>query len=222
MDENFIIEIIRGTILSFENGFSLFKAAKLLFKNKFYSISVAMCILSIEELGKTHIISRSIYLDNSEKKERNKWYYNINKSGAAIYSFKYAKDFIEKGNILLENELDSLLNAKISNKIKEIGIYVDIDTEGIFYSPRDIIDKKMAKDYLKFTGEIVDSYCERYIKIKRANLKILLEYYKEIISLGEKYEINKIQDKESYNTDNIAKLKGFGNEAKEIAGKYNL
>jgi len=227
MDENFIKEIIRGTILSFENGFSLFKAAKLLYRNKFYAISVAMCVLSIEELGKTQIISRSIYLNKSKKKERNKWYFDkfrnhINKSGVAVYSYKYAKDLIEKGDILLENELDSLLNAKISKKIKESGIYVDIDNEGNFYSPKDIIDKNMAKAYLKFTRELVNSYNERYVKIKGANPRVLFEYYKEMISLSEKYEINKIKDKESYTTENIERLKIFGDEAKRIAKKYNI
>jgi len=42
------------------------------------------------------------------------------------------------------------------------------------------------------------------------------------ISLGEKYEINKIKDKESYTAENIERLKIFGDEVKRIAKKNNI
>ncbi len=227
MDKDIIKEIIRGTLLSFENGFALFDAAELLYRKRFYSISVALCVLSIEELGKTHIISRSLYLDENNKRERNKWYYkkfrnHINKSGAAIYGYKYIKDLIKKDIISEENELDALMNAQISNKIKEIGIYVDVDSEGNFYSPKEIVNKELAYGYLEYTSEIVKDYYCRYEKTKNVNTDILIAYYEEMISLGKKYEVGKIQDEKTYSSENIEKLKKFKNEAQKIAVKYNL
>ena len=116
-DDN-IKESIKGTTLSYENGFSLFKAATLLYENRFYPSSIALGVLAIEELGKTHIISRSIYLDENDKNSRKKWYHNkfknhINKSGNAIYNYKYVKELINKEIINTNSELDAIFNAKI-------------------------------------------------------------------------------------------------------------
>jgi len=227
LDDSVIKEIIRGTILSYENGFSLFESAKLLYKNKFYPLSVSVCALSIEELGKTHVISRSIYLDENDEVARKKWYKkkftnHINKSGVAIYNYNFLNDIINRDIIIKENEINSLKNSKAISKIKEIGLYVNIDDEGNFYSPNELINRETAENYLKSTEKIVSFYYEKYGIISEKDINILVEYYKELILLGKKYEINLISDKDSYETKNIEKLKNFGNKAKIIALKYNL
>lgn len=227
MDRDTIKETIRGTLLSFENGFDLFNAAKLLYEVGFYSVSVTLCVLSQEELGKTHIIGRSLYINEDDKKERKDWYYkkfknHLNKSGAAIFSHKYSRDFIDKDILNEENELEAIKDARISNKAKEIGIYVDIDDSGKFYSPKEVISKSFSINYLKYTKEIVGDYCLRYRRIKEIDTDTLINYYEEMILLGEKYEIGKIQDKESYNSEKKEKIKAFKDGAIKIATKYNF
>ena len=227
LEDSVIKEIIRGTILSYKNGLSLFESAKLLYKYKSYPLSVSTCVLSIEELGKIHVISRSIYLDENDKAARKKWYKNkftnhINKSGVAIYNYNFTDDMINRDIIIEENEINSLKNAKIISKIKEIGLYVDINDEGIFYSPNELINREIARDYLTFTEKIVSFYYKKYEIILGVDINILVEYYKEMILLGKKYEINLISDKDSYKTGYIEKIKNFKSEAQIIAFKYNL
>ncbi len=222
-----IRKIIRGQKICYENGFILFSAAKLLFRRKFYPLCVAICTLSREELGKTHAISKSIYIDKDNKKDWNNWYYkkfknHIRKSGSSFYSYKYAESFLKKGILNLKDEKDAIIDGKVSSKIKELGIYVDIDKEGNFYSPQELINKNIAYDYLKSTKKITDSYYKKYKRFISVEPRKLIEYYKEIIATAIKYGIDKIKEEETYSENNLEKIKIFRLEAIKIAEKYGL
>lgn len=132
------------------------------------------------------------------------------------------EDLIGKKNFEKEYETEASTSAIISSKIKEGGLYVGVDKENNFFSPKEIVNRDLAHRYLKDTSDIVSKYYNGYKKLKGFDIGVLTEYYREMISLYKKHRIKNINGKNSYEDKHIEMLKSFSKEAQEIAAKYGF
>jgi AbiV family abortive infection protein len=173
--------------------------ARLLFENERYASSLALAILSIEESGKCHIL-RELALARNERELRDCWreyrsHTKKNQLWPLIATFMKGSRRADEFKWLLEADAQ---HPYLLDKVKQISIYTDCYTKGLWSVPEQIAEQELARNLLttaevlsrsrNFTTEEIDlwiQYLQPYWKVSdEASQRALFEWDKEMRKRG--------------------------------------
>ena len=145
-----------GIKLSHENAFKILQDAKLLFENKRFQRSVTLSILAIEEAGKSSIL-RGILLQNDEKLLKKDWQ-NYRNHTAKNTMWIFPNLFNSGARKMEDFRKLFTCNPKHTRdleSVKQLSIYTDIFSKGVWSFPEKAIDEELAKEILEVAKILV-------------------------------------------------------------------
>ncbi|SDS27330.1 abortive infection protein, AbiV family [Gillisia sp. Hel1_33_143] len=145
-----------GIRLAKENAFNLLQDSKLLFENERYQRSVTLSILAIEEQGKTNIL-RGILLEDDLKVLNKEWQnYRKHTSKNTMWIFQ---DLFDSGARKMEDYRtlfgSNMTHTKDLENIKQLSLYTDIYSKGVWSFPEKVIDKDLATEILESAKSLI-------------------------------------------------------------------
>ncbi len=145
-----------GIRLARENAIEILKDSELLFENNRFQRSVTLTILAIEEAGKPNIL-RGILLQNDEKLLKKDWqnYRNHNAKNTMWIFPELFHSGARKMEHFRKLFVSKPEHTQDLENIKQLSVYTDIFSKGIWSFPEKAIDEKLAKELLEVAKILV-------------------------------------------------------------------
>ena len=178
-----------GIKLAKENAYKILEDAKLLFENNRFQRSVTLSILAIEEAGKPNIL-RGILLQNDEKLLKKDWqnYRNHTAKNTMWILPNLFKTGARKMEDFRKLFVSNPKHTKDLESIKQLSVYTDIFSKGVWSFPEKAINEELAKEMLEVAKILVRN--EELGLDSKEGLEIWLKYMGPVWKEAKMEELN--------------------------------